>query len=94
MKLVERTHNIDKAIGAVVKSARQDIGMSQEALSARLGVTFQQMQKYEKGKNRIALSTFLLICHVMDVPAVTMFDLVLQSLASEDYVLENVHVGD
>ena len=48
--------DIDKHVGATVRSRRMEIGMSQEKLAEILDVTFQQVQKYEKGVNRVAAS--------------------------------------
>ncbi len=48
--------SIDGRIGQRVRARRLEIGMSQERLAELCGVTFQQIQKYEKGKNRIACS--------------------------------------
>jgi DNA-binding XRE family transcriptional regulator len=54
---VERAANaIDRMVGQKVRTRRLEIGMSQERLTELLGVTFQQVQKYEKGVNRIAVS--------------------------------------
>ena len=50
------TSAIDKEIGARVRLRRNQIGMSQEKLADALGITFQQVQKYEKGTNRISVS--------------------------------------
>lgn len=53
----ERLANgVDRRIGQRVKQRRLEMGMSQERLAELLGVTFQQIQKYEKGANRIAAS--------------------------------------
>lgn len=53
----ERSANgVDRRIGQRVKQRRLEMGMSQERLAELLGVTFQQIQKYEKGANRIAAS--------------------------------------
>lgn len=49
--------DIDKVIGARIRAERLRRGMSQETLGKAIGVTFQQIQKYEKGVNRIAVST-------------------------------------
>ncbi|MRX32782.1 helix-turn-helix transcriptional regulator [Aminobacter sp. MDW-2] len=46
--------DIDKIVGANIRRIRNVIGMSQQALGDALGVTFQQVQKYEKGTNRIS----------------------------------------
>ena len=47
---------IDVEIGARVRQARVAAGLSQSELGAHLGISFQQVQKYEKGKNRVAVS--------------------------------------
>lgn len=44
----------NKAIGRVILHRRTNLGLSQEALAARMGVTFQQIQKYERGKNQLS----------------------------------------
>jgi len=49
-------NSVDKRIGQRVKQRRLEMGMSQERLAELLGVTFQQIQKYEKGVNRVAAS--------------------------------------
>ncbi|MGV1900094.1 helix-turn-helix domain-containing protein [Agrobacterium sp. 22-3674b3] len=58
---------IDQQIGAAVRDARKARGMSQTDLGQHIHVTFQQVQKYEKGTNRIAVSTLLDICGALDV---------------------------
>lgn len=47
---------VDKFVGARVRQRRLELGISQEKLAEKLGVTFQQIQKYEKGVNRMAAS--------------------------------------
>ena len=47
---------------------RMLIGMSQEKLGERLGLTFQQVQKYEKGTNRVSASRLFHVAHVLSVP--------------------------
>ena len=49
--------SIDRKLGQRVRSRRLEIGMSQERLAELLGVTFQQVQKYEEGANRIGASS-------------------------------------
>ncbi|NTE81588.1 helix-turn-helix transcriptional regulator [Agrobacterium tumefaciens] len=58
---------IDQQIGAAVRDTRKARGMSQTDLGNHIHVTFQQVQKYEKGTNRIAVSTLLDICRALDV---------------------------
>jgi transcriptional regulator with XRE-family HTH domain len=58
---------IDSHIGQRVRMRRNTIGMSQEKLGEALGLTFQQVQKYEKGSNRIGASRLLHIAGILDV---------------------------
>jgi len=54
-----RTAQIELVIGARMRTRRRQLGLSQSDLAARLGVSFQQVQKYERGANRVAASTLL-----------------------------------
>ncbi len=65
---------IDKHVGTRVRMRRMLIGMSQEKLGAALGITFQQVQKYEKGANRIGASRLYELSRVLDVPVSFFFD--------------------
>lgn len=63
---------MDIALGAAVRIRRRTIGMSQEALAEQCGVSFQQIQKYENGANRISFSRLVQIaralkCRVTDL---------------------------
>ncbi len=60
---------LDVAIGARVRARRRMLGLSQTALGEELGVTFQQIQKYERGINRISGSTLIRLGKVLGVPA-------------------------
>jgi len=60
---------LDVAIGARVRARRRMLGLSQTALGEELGVTFQQIQKYERGINRISGSTLIRLSKVLSVPA-------------------------
>ena len=60
-------NQIDKHIGSRVRARRIMLGMSQERLAGALGLTFQQVQKYEKGVNRIGASRLLQIAGILDV---------------------------
>lgn len=59
---------VDRHVGSRVRMRRMLIGMSQEKLGAALGITFQQIQKYEKGTNRIGASRLHQIARVLGVP--------------------------
>ena len=65
---------VDKHVGSRVRMRRVLIGMSQEKLGEALGITFQQIQKYEKGTNRIGASRMQQIATVMSVPVSYFFD--------------------
>lgn len=60
-------HHIDALVGANVRRFRLLHGMSQEQLAEQLGLTFQQVQKYEKGANRISASRLWQIAEVLGV---------------------------
>jgi transcriptional regulator with XRE-family HTH domain len=65
---MKRTPNpIDKHVGARLRMRRTALGISQEKLGNALSLTFQQVQKYEKGTNRIGASRLLLISNFLDV---------------------------
>jgi transcriptional regulator with XRE-family HTH domain len=65
---------IDKHVGARVRMRRILIGMSQEKLGDALSLTFQQVQKYEKGTNRIGASRLQQIGAILGVPVEFFFD--------------------
>jgi transcriptional regulator with XRE-family HTH domain len=58
---------IDRHVGARIRMRRMMLGMSQEKLGEALGLTFQQVQKYEKGTNRIGASRLLQIAGILGV---------------------------
>jgi len=65
---------IDKHVGSRVRMRRMMLGMSQEKLGNNLGLTFQQVQKYEKGTNRIGASRLQQISHILQVPVSFFFE--------------------
>lgn len=65
---------IDVHVGGRVRLRRMMLGMSQEKLGEQLGLTFQQIQKYEKGANRIGASRLFHIASILDVPVQYFFD--------------------
>ena len=71
----ERAANaVDRRLGQRVRTRRLEIGMSQERLAEILGVTFQQVQKYEKGVNRIAASRLFDISSALEMPVARFFE--------------------
>jgi transcriptional regulator with XRE-family HTH domain len=68
-KMVTKSPNpVDRHVGSRVRMRRMLVGMSQEKLGEALGITFQQIQKYEKGTNRIGASRLHQIARVLSVP--------------------------
>jgi len=65
---------IDKAVGARVRLARLEMSKSQEWLGLQLKLTFQQVQKYEKGTNRIGSSRMVQIATALGKPVAWFFD--------------------
>jgi len=65
---------IDKHVGSRVRMRRMMLGMSQEKLGNSLGLTFQQVQKYEKGTNRIGASRLQQISQILQVPVSFFFE--------------------
>src|SRR5262249_45735522 len=65
---------IDKHVGSRVRMRRMMLGMSQEKLGDALDLTFQQVQKYEKGTNRIGASRLQQISHILQVPVSFFFE--------------------
>ena len=64
----------DIHVGRRVRMRRKMLAMSQEKLGAALGLTFQQVQKYENGKNRIEASRLQQISHILQVPVAFFFE--------------------
>src|SRR5262245_9849826 len=65
---------IDRHVGSRVRMRRMMLGMSQEKLGDALGLTFQQVQKYEKGANRIGASRLQQISQILQVPVSFFFE--------------------
>lgn len=64
---------IDVHVGAQIRMRRKSLGMSQSALAGRLGITFQQVQKYEKGANRVGASRLQAIASILGVDVSSLF---------------------
>lgn len=66
--------SVDAHVGQRVRMRRTLLGMSQEKLGEAIGLTFQQVQKYERGSNRISAGTLYRLGQVLDVPVSFFFD--------------------
>ncbi|MAL74250.1 MAG: transcriptional regulator [Rhodospirillaceae bacterium] len=67
-------HPVDVTVGNRVREMRIRKGLSQQALGDQVGVSFQQIQKYERGTNRMGSSRLIQIADVLDVPVSTFFE--------------------
>lgn len=65
---------IDVHVGGRIRLRRTLLGMSQDRLGTSLGITFQQIQKYERGMNRVGASRLQLMANILDVPVSFFFD--------------------
>lgn len=65
---------VDIHVGQRIRQRRVLLGMSQEKLAETMGMTFQQIQKYERGKNRVSASRLYQLSHILDVKISYFFD--------------------
>src|SRR5439155_23514456 len=89
--LTKSPNPIDKHVGSRVRMRRMMLGMSQEKLGEELGLTFQQVQKYEKGTNRISASRLQHISNILQVTVPFFFEGApgqREVVATSDYVSE------
>jgi len=70
----KKPNPVDQHVGSRVRLRRMLLGMSQERLGDSMGLTFQQVQKYEKGVNRIGASRLFQISKILDVPIQFFFE--------------------
>ena len=71
---IKAPNPVDKYVGSRVRMRRIMLGMSQEKLGEALGLTFQQIQKYEKGTNRVGASRIQQIAEVLQIPVSFLFE--------------------
>jgi transcriptional regulator with XRE-family HTH domain len=71
---METPNPVDVRVGARLRLRRTMLGLSQEKLGEAIGLTFQQVQKYERGANRIGASRLYELSRVLDVPVSFFFD--------------------
>jgi transcriptional regulator with XRE-family HTH domain len=67
-------HPTDVHVGGKMRMRRMALGMTQEKLGDAMGITFQQVQKYEKGANRIGASRLFEIAQILEVPVAYFFE--------------------
>ena len=66
-RLSTKTKDADARIGRAIRTQRQVKGASRESLSKKIGVSPQQIQKYESGKNRVSVSTLCMIADALEL---------------------------
>ena len=71
---IKAATEVDRRVGARIRARRLMLSMSQDSLAQALGLTFQQVQKYEKGKNRVGVSRLQQIATVLGVTPDFFFD--------------------
>lgn len=76
---------VDIHVGQRLRMRRSLLGLSQEKLSEAIGLTFQQVQKYERGTNRISASRLYQFSKILDVPVTYFFD----NIAGNDKIAAN-----
>jgi hypothetical protein len=74
LRVTKQPNPIDQHVGSRVRVRRAVLGLTQEKLGLALGLTFQQVQKYEKGTNRIGASRLQAISKVLEVPPSYFFE--------------------
>lgn len=74
MKTKPRANEVDAYVGKRIRACRLMQGMSQTGLASSLGITFQQVQKYENGKNRLGSSRLQQASNALGVPVSYFFD--------------------
>lgn len=98
----KKPNPIDTHVGGRVRLRRNMLGMSQEKLGEGLGITFQQVQKYEKGTNRVGASRLQAIATILNVPIAFFFEGApgpegsagLAEDASADYVVDFLNTSE
>jgi transcriptional regulator with XRE-family HTH domain len=86
----KRTEPVDTYVGSRLRLQRTLMGMSQEKLGNSVGLTFQQIQKYERGLNRIGASRLYQFCKALDVPVSFFFDEMPGDMGSQPFSTSQV----
>lgn len=80
-----KTKKEDKAAGVVVRRLRGNAGVTQEGLAEAIGVSYQQVQKYETGFNRISISRLFEIAEVLNTKPHVIVRLIEHELQAKDF---------
>ncbi|GJD50944.1 hypothetical protein OPKNFCMD_3694 [Methylobacterium crusticola] len=82
----KQTTEVDRLVGVRITALRKAKGLSQTALGNAVGVTFQQVQKYEKGQNRVGAGRLREIARLLEVPVSAFFEEQADSESGDDNV--------
>jgi transcriptional regulator with XRE-family HTH domain len=85
------TAAVDRHLGEAIRLRRRALGLSQQALAQRIGISFQQVQKYESGANRISASTLYVTARALGLAPGAFF---VGLDAGEDAAANGIGVGD
>lgn len=80
--------DVDRYVGQRIRERRRELRLSMVALADRLGITYQQMQKYESAKNRISASRLMDLATLMAVPVEYFFEGLPEAGSDDDDVLD------
>lgn len=83
---------IDIAVGRNIRKRRKELKISQEALAAAIGVTFQQVQKYERASNRVSASMLHRIANALHCHVATLYDGTLEAANEADFIMAARHL--
>lgn len=72
--MTDTPNPVDQHVGARIRARRKQMDVNQEKLAGALGLTFQQIQKYERGTNRVSASKLFAVARFLDVPIGWFFD--------------------
>lgn len=86
-----RANSIDENVGMQLRQRRALLGLSQERLAEQVGITFQQIQKYENGANRVSASRLYQLSQVLDIPVSFFFENSNESLIAGFAEGEQLH---
>ena len=89
-----KPNSVDGYVGSRLRLRRTLLGYSQEKLADSLGITFQQVQKYERGTNRISASRLYKLSQILDVPVTYFFDEYGSSKFNQDELSSVVSLSD
>jgi transcriptional regulator with XRE-family HTH domain len=81
---VRKPNDVDAHVGARLRQRRMLLGISQEQLAEMLGLTFQQVQKYERGTNRVSASRLFQLARALDTPITWFFEDMESDRAARD----------